>query len=151
MRWRLGAAFVLLCASPGGAEIMCLSTRQANVREGAALEFPVAWVAERHTPFEVLGWEDDWANVKDIDGYTGWTHKSVLSSGPCAIIAGKRANVRSGPGLEHEVLWDVEHGYPFRVLQSQGDWIQVSDDGKVEGWVFVRLLWGDLGQAGGNG
>lgn len=122
---------------------MCVSPKKANVREGAGTEYPVAWVANQHTPFEVLDRDGEWADVKDVDGDTGWAHQSVLSSDPCVIMAGKRANVRSGPGLEHEVLWEVEHGYPFKVLQRQGDWLQVTDGDEVEGWIFIELVWGN--------
>ena len=105
--------------------------------------YPVAWVADRHTPFEVLKWDGEWANVKDVDGPTGWAHRSVLSSDPCVIMVGKRANVRSGPGLEHAALWEVWRGYPFKVLRRQDGWLQVTDGDEVEGWIFIRLVWGN--------
>ena len=142
LRFRLGV-FLVLSASQAGAEIMCLSSKKANVREGAGTEYPVAWVADQYTPFKVLSWDGEWVNVKDVDGDAGWAHQSVLSSDPCVIVAGKRANVRSGAGLEHEVLWEVERGYPFKVLRRQGDWLQVTDGDKVEGWIFKKLMWGN--------
>lgn len=129
-------------ASWARAEVKCVRSEKANVREGAGIDHPVAWVADRFTPFEALDWDGEWVGVNGIDGNTGWMHQSVLSSDPCVIMAGKLANIRSGPGLEHEALWEVEHGYPFKVLQRQEDWIQVTDGDEVEGWIFVKLVWG---------
>lgn len=131
-----------LGAARAGAETACVSSSKANVREGAGTDFPAVWVAERHTPFEVLGWSGDWAEVVDYEDDRGWAHRSVLAGGDCVIVKGKRANVRTGAGLEHEAIWELERGYPLKALRRRGDWLQVTDGAEVDGWIFVRLVWG---------
>lgn len=138
----LGLALALF-VSPARAEFMCLSSKKANVREGAGMEHPPLWVASRFAPFKVLEWDGEWANVKDFEGDTGWVHMSVLSGAPCVVSIGKRANVREGPGVESELLWEVERGYRFRVLRREGDWLEVSDGDEVEGWIFIKVVWGN--------
>lgn len=110
----------------------------------------MAWVADRYAPLEVLGRDGDWTEVKELNGSSGWAHGSVLASGSCAIVAGTYANVRSGPGFEHDILWEVDLGYPFKVTEVRGDWLRVTDDGEVEGWIARRLVWGSIPQEGGR-
>ncbi|MDD5629856.1 MAG: SH3 domain-containing protein [Elusimicrobia bacterium] len=135
--------FLVLRAAPAGAQFVCVSAEQANIREGTDPEYPAAWIAYRHTPLKLLGWTGRWAKVKDFEGDVGWAHESVLSFDPCVILAGKYANVRAGPGLENEVLWVVERGYPLKVLNRLDDWLQVTDNDEVEGWIYVNLVWGN--------
>lgn len=63
---------------------------------------------------------------------------------PCALaerlsIKGKVANIRSGPGTNHEVIWQAEQFYPIEVIQKQGDWILFKDYENDKGWVSASL------------
>ena len=50
------------------------------------------------------------------------------------------ANIRSGPGTDTEVLWQVEKYYPLTVLQKQGDWYFFKDFEGDEGWIHKSLV-----------
>ncbi|HAF95494.1 MAG TPA: hypothetical protein DER10_09950 [Elusimicrobia bacterium] len=138
------AGIALFLTSVAGAEIMSISTEKANVRESPAMESTVLWQAWRFTPFKVREWHEQWAYVEDFVGDTGWIHKSVLSETPAVIVAGKYANIRTGPGMDYEVIATVEREYPLKAIERNGDWLQVSDDGEIEGWIFVKLVWGSI-------
>lgn len=138
-----GAALFLSTAA--AAEIMSIATEKANVREGPGIENPVRWQAWRFTPFEVQERSGEWVHVKDFAGDTGWLHKSVLSETPAVIVVGKYANIRTGPGLGYEAVVTVEREYPLKLLERNGDWLKVSDDEEIEGWIFVKLVWGSAG------
>lgn len=49
------------------------------------------------------------------------------------------ANLRTGPGTNHEVLWSVGENYPLRVVSKQGRWLKTVDFEGYEGWVFAPL------------
>jgi SH3-like domain-containing protein len=51
-----------------------------------------------------------------------------------------KANVRSGPGKTHEVLWSVGKYYPVDTLKKSGNWYQIRDFEGDEGWIFHSLL-----------
>lgn len=139
------ASTAALIGTRAGGEVMCIYSEKANVREDAGTEYPIAWTADRYTPFQILEWNGDWASVNDVDGSGGWVHRSLLSSEPCVVLAGIRANVRSGPGLDQQILWEVEHGYLFKVLETTGEWVRVTDDKEIDGWIFSDLVWGNSG------
>lgn len=49
-------------------------------------------------------------------------------------------NVRTGPGTNFPVYMELFKGYPLRVIQQKGDWIQVSDFENDKGWIFAKLV-----------
>lgn len=56
-------------------------------------------------------------------------------------VKGNVLNMRSGPGTNTEVLWELRKGYPLKVVARQGNWLKVSDFENDRGWV-VRSLTG---------
>ena len=50
------------------------------------------------------------------------------------------ANVRSGPGLNHEILWKVQKYYPVLVLNKEGGWYQFKDFEGDTGWIHASVL-----------
>lgn len=55
-------------------------------------------------------------------------------------IKGVNVNMRSGPGKNFEVVWELGHGYPLEVIESKGQWVRVRDADNDTGWVKQRLL-----------
>jgi SH3-like domain-containing protein len=56
-----------------------------------------------------------------------------------AVGAGE-ANVRSGPGTDHEIMWSVGKYYPLDILKESGSWYKVRDFEDDEGWIHSSLL-----------
>ena len=51
-----------------------------------------------------------------------------------------KANVRSGPGTNHEILWSVGKYYPVDTVKKSGNWYKIRDFEDDQGWVFHSLL-----------
>lgn len=136
------AVLLLLAAAPAAAAYRSVSGSRANVRSGPGEEHSVLWTAPRYTPLWVIGSEGDWLEFRDADGDEGWVHRRLTSTAPTVIVLGRYANMREGPGLEHEVAWVVYRRQTLRVLERDGDWLRVSDGDEAEGWIHRRLVWG---------
>ena len=54
-------------------------------------------------------------------------------------VSAREANVRSGPGTQHDVHWSLSRGYPLQVIARRGEWLQVRDFEKDTGWVHRSL------------
>ena len=55
-------------------------------------------------------------------------------------IASKIANIRSGPGSNYEVLWQVEEYYPIIIIGKKGNWYHFKDFEDDTGWVHKSLV-----------
>lgn len=55
-------------------------------------------------------------------------------------VAFDKANVRSGPGTSHEILWSVGKYYPVDIIKRSGNWYQVRDFEGDIGWIYRSLL-----------
>jgi len=54
-------------------------------------------------------------------------------------VKGQVLNMRNGPGQQHEVLWQLHHGYPMKVIGQKGRWLRVRDFENDTGWVARHL------------
>ena len=50
------------------------------------------------------------------------------------------ANIRSGPGTSHNVLWKVEKYFPIRIIEKSGEWYHFEDFEGDKGWVHKSLV-----------
>ncbi|OEU45959.1 MAG: hypothetical protein BBJ60_03725 [Desulfobacterales bacterium S7086C20] len=51
-----------------------------------------------------------------------------------------RANIRSGPGTDNEILWSVGKYYPLDVIKKSGNWYKTRDFENDVGWIFHTLI-----------
>lgn len=54
-------------------------------------------------------------------------------------VQGKTLNMRSGPGTHTDILWELQKGYPLKVVSRKGNWLQVTDFENDRGWVARSL------------
>ena len=50
------------------------------------------------------------------------------------------ANIRSGPGTNHNVLWKVEKYFPIWIIEKSGEWYHFEDFEGDKGWVHKSLV-----------
>jgi SH3-like domain-containing protein len=63
-----------------------------------------------------------------------------VASARMVSISGNKVNLRSGPGTNYAILWELGKGYPLRVIDSRGGWLKVVDFENDEGWVSSKLV-----------
>ncbi len=49
-------------------------------------------------------------------------------------------NLRSGPGTDHEILFQLPAGYPLQVLERGDSWLKVRDYENDRGWIYEGLV-----------
>jgi SH3-like domain-containing protein len=55
-------------------------------------------------------------------------------------ISKNRANIRSGPGITYDILWQVERYYPIEIINSVGQWYKFRDFEGDIGWIKNTLV-----------
>ncbi|MDM7949902.1 SH3 domain-containing protein [Hydrogenophaga sp.] len=54
-------------------------------------------------------------------------------------VKGSILNMRSGPGTQNTILWELQKGYPLQVTQRKNRWLKVKDFEGDSGWVAASL------------
>ncbi|WP_028580117.1 SH3 domain-containing protein [Desulfogranum japonicum] len=62
-----------------------------------------------------------------------------IASAKMLSIKGDDINMRSGPGTQYKVLWQLGSGFPLKVLTQKGDWYRVQDFEGSVGWVHKMV------------
>ena len=131
----------MLCTAPALAERLTVGSEIANIRSGPGTKYDILWNVEKNHPLFILEKSGNWYRFRDFEGDEGWVHNSLLQDIPAVITIKDKCNVRSGPGTNNDVLFAVEKGIPFRVLNKQGNWIQIEHSDGDQGWIHKSLVW----------
>lgn len=67
----------------------------------------------------------------------------VLSSAAHAEMVSinhDKAKMLSGPGEKYTTKWELDVGYPLKVISRKGNWLKVTDYESDTGWVHKKLV-----------
>jgi uncharacterized protein YgiM (DUF1202 family) len=123
------------------AQRMSISVPIANIRSGPGTNYDLLWKVEKNHPIKVFGKTGAWYHFKDFENDEGWVRRDLVSDTETVIVKKDNCNVRSGPGLNNDVIFTVERGVPFQVLEKKGKWIHIRHADGDEGWIHQMLVW----------
>jgi len=132
---------IVLLAGIASAERLAVSAAEANIRSGPGTDHNVIWKVEKYFPILVIEKSGDWYQFEDFEGDRGWVHQSLVSKISAVITNNDACNIRSGPGTSNQIIFTVEKGIPFRVLESEGSWIHIEHADGDKGWIHKSLVW----------
>ncbi len=93
-------------------------------------------------PVEVVEEFDLWRKIRDMEGTTGWVHKTMLEGKRNAMIKGKTAQILR---IDHEKdakpLLKAEPMVVGKIVECEKDWCRIQIDGR-KGWLPKSTLWG---------
>jgi len=125
------------------AEIMTVSFSGTEMRSAPnAMSSKVIAKLAPYTPLQILEKGAEYFKVKDYRGRTGWVHRSLFGTTSGVVVTGDRANVRQGPGSNHDVLLQLSKGDTCRLLSKQDKWLEIQTADGRKGWVAAFLTWG---------
>jgi SH3-like domain-containing protein len=143
MRLFLGTILIFFMWGIASAETISVAVQSASLlsspsdnRSMVVLQMP------EHYPLTILEDTKDFYYVSDFVGRTGWIHKSDVSESKGVVVINRIANLRKGPGTDHEIAFQAEQGVAFKIIGQQEDWLNVAyEDGKTA-WIYKTLVWG---------
>jgi uncharacterized protein YgiM (DUF1202 family) len=116
-------------------------TAGANIRSDASLTSEVLRTVAPGYPVAVLEKRVDWILVEDFRGREGWVYASLVTEPETVIIKVFKGNLRSGPSLGDEIIVQLDHGTIMSVLEKKGEWLKVSDNEELTGWLHLMVVW----------
>lgn len=133
---------VLINQSIVYAKMIMVDKEKANIKYGPGKKYEILWSAVKYTPFEVLCKYKKWYVIRDFEGDIGWIYETLARKEKAVIIKKKKAEIESKPGKSFDILWKVEKGYPFKVIEQKDKWLKVVDSEGDSGWVYKDSVWG---------
>lgn len=121
-----------------------VSTRasEANLRVGPGKQYPVAWTfVKPDIPVEVTAEFGNWRRVRDIDGTTGWFHKSMLKSQRIGVVLPDEAILRRTNHATSAGQIRLARGVFVKINKCRNEWCNVTV-AKHKGWLLREELWG---------
>ncbi len=152
---RRHTVFAMICAlalqlqGTAVARMVSIAGEDINMRSGPGTTQPILWKLGSGFPLEVMAQKGAWLHVRDFEGSTGWVHQKTTQKAAYVIVRankdnGQQINVRQKPNTDAKVVAQANYGVVFRVLGTQGAWVNVEHTREgISGWILGSLLWGD--------
>lgn len=143
----VGVSFLLL-PHVASAEMLSVKGASANFREKPSETAKLKFSADQFYPVEVLETKNGWAKIRDFEGEEAWVAERLLTKQPSVVISAEKANVRSAPNTSSPVVFKVERGEVFKIVDRKSlekmEWLKVVDAKGEGGWIRDDMTWGEV-------
>jgi SH3-like domain-containing protein len=122
---------------------VALKSDETNIRTGPGTRYPIQWIYRRAgMPVEVVEEFDLWRKVRDMDGTSGWVHKTMVVGKRTVMIKGSETRVvRIDADARAKPILKLEPSVIASVLECMPDWCRIQISGR-KGWIEKQYLWG---------
>lgn len=120
-----------------------LKSEEVNIRTGPGTRYPIQWVYRREgLPVEIVEEFEHWRKIRDMEGASGWTHKTMLSGKRNALVkAAEPRVIRSEPSVKGRPLLKVEPTVIVQLVECEKTWCRIQVTGR-KGWLEKKYLFG---------
>lgn len=123
-----------------------LKSSKVFMRVGPGKIYPVIWVYQAPgLPLQLIATHNEWLQVRDVEGETGWIYHRLLSSVPTAMTTIDDVLLHHHPDDNATVSARLMRHVITLPQQCRDGWCRVDiphGKDKVEGWVRQEYLWG---------
>jgi SH3-like domain-containing protein len=151
IRWLLAFTLLALPALAGEGtnsglpipRFVALKNDETNIRTGPGTRYPIQWIYRRAgMPVEVIEEFDLWRKVRDMDGTSGWVHKTMVIGKRSVLIKGNETRVvRIDADARAKPILKLEPAVIASLLECAKDWCRIQISGR-KGWIEKQYLWG---------
>lgn len=119
-----------------------LRSAEVNMRVGPGTRYSINWVYKRENlPVEIIQEFDQWRQIRDAEGTTGWVHKQMLQGKRTAVVVGKVAVLRRSPDAAANPVLRAEPGVIGKILSCEEKWCRVQISGR-KAWIQKTSIFG---------
>ena len=111
-----------------------------NVRAGASLNYEIITVLKKDELVLVQGERLDWYSIRFPVGILCWVTKDFIDED--GTVNSRSVNVRSGPGLKHKVIVQVDREDRVRIVKTSkdGKWLGIVPPQGAKLWVYKKYV-----------
>jgi SH3-like domain-containing protein len=85
--------------------------------------------------------QDNWTLVQDYRDRKGWVYSRLLNENSTVVVKVGKGNLRSGPSLRDDIVAKIDYGTVMRVEEMQENWVKVSSQDGLAGWLHKEVIW----------
>jgi SH3-like domain-containing protein len=123
-----------------------LRAEETNVRSGPGQNYPIKFTFKlRGIPVRVISEYDNWNEIHDYEGQSGWVTQSLLTKKRTLMVKTSKSfiNMHSKNNEKSRIIFRLENNVIGDYLKCVEDWCGIKITGK-KGWVKdVDLFGGD--------
>jgi SH3-like domain-containing protein len=125
---------------------MSLRSNKVYMRVGPSKIYPVIWVyVTRGIPLQIIGKNNEWLQVQDKDGETGWIYYRLLSKVRTAITTSNNVFLHTHPDNNADLVARLMKHVVVLPLSCRSTWCYVTvlnGTTSIKGWVRRQYIWG---------
>lgn len=122
-----------------------LRASQTNVRAGPGQNYPIKFTFKaKAIPVHVLNEYDNWNEIEDYEGQTGWVSQSLITKKRTLLVRTTKDHVKmhSKDSEKSRIIYNLQNNVIGDYLKCSKSWCALKINGK-KGWVKKSNLWGD--------
>lgn len=120
-----------------------LRNEKVNLRTGPGDRYPISWVyMEKGYPVEVIDEFELWRQIREVDGTTGWVHRTQIVGIRNAVVL-EEDRLTTKPAMEARTIAIVQKGTIGKIEKcpKNSDFCLLSF-GDTKGWMRKKLFFG---------
>ena len=120
-----------------------IKSNEVNARSGPTTKAAIEWVfVKKGEPVEIIAEYEQWRQVRDIHGESGWIHSSVLSGRRSVIIiADQEIELLKYANIESRVIAKLMPKVRCGLKKCKEQFCKITCK-NYTGWVLKKDLWG---------
>ena len=123
-----------------------LKSDRVNVRIGPSREHKIAWTfVQSGLPVEIIQEFENWRQIRDWEGKTGWVFHSLLSGRRTALVTPwektDRTPLRARSRSDADIVAELEPFVLTSITECAGGWCRVNGE-SYDGWLDQTRLFG---------
>jgi SH3-like domain-containing protein len=122
-----------------------LRSNETNVRAGPGQSYPIKFTFKlRAIPVRVISEYDNWNEIEDYEGHTGWVTQSLLTKKRTLMVKTTKefVDMHGKNNEKSRVVFHLENNVIGDYIKCDDDWCAIKVENK-KGWVARKHLWGD--------
>jgi len=123
-----------------------LRAEETNVRSGPGQNYPIKFAFKlRGIPIRVISEYDNWNEIQDYEGQSGWVTQSLLTKKRTLMVRTAKSfiNMHSKNNEKSRIIFRLENNVIGDYLKCVDDWCNIKINNK-KGWVQkIDLFGGD--------
>lgn len=122
-----------------------LRSAETNVRAGPGQQYPIKFTFKaRGVPVRVVSEYDNWNEIEDYEGQTGWVSQNLLTKKRTLMVLTNKEfiNMHSKNNEKSRVLFHLENYVVGEYIKCIDEWCGVEVNDK-KGWVKKSEVYGE--------